>query len=103
MDHLRVDPDVAFATSRSLGNEAVELHEQLTGLQRDWDNLSRGWTGAASSAYAPWWAQWFDGATTLVNSLEDLSRKVATAAAHYAGQDSRSAESIDSAATPLGL
>lgn len=48
MQPLKVDPDVAFDISRSVSNEAVELHHQLVGLQRDWDNLARGWSGTAS-------------------------------------------------------
>ncbi|MGE2731740.1 WXG100 family type VII secretion target [Mycolicibacterium vaccae] len=103
MNNLEVDPDVAFGTSQSVSNDAVELHEQLAGLQRDWDNLSRGWSGVASSAYTPLWAEWLDGATTLVDTLDELSRKVAAAAARYAEQDSSAAVSIDSVAVDLGL
>lgn len=97
MDHLKADPDFAFETSRSVSNVAVELHEQLTALQRDWENLSRSWSGPASSAYSPLWAEWLEGATTLVDSLDELSHKVAVAAAEYADQDGRSAVSIASA------
>jgi WXG100 family type VII secretion target len=103
MDNLEVDPDVAFSTSQSVSNDAVELHEQLAGLQRDWDNLSRGWSGAASSAYSPLWVEWLNGATALVDSLEELSHKVAAAAARYVDQDGSAAESIDSTAVDLGL
>ena len=52
MDHLRVDADQAYNTSRAVGNDAEERREELAGLQRDWDNLSRGWSGVASSALA---------------------------------------------------
>jgi hypothetical protein len=41
MDHLRVEADQAFNTSRVVGNDAQELREELAGLRRDWDNLSR--------------------------------------------------------------
>lgn len=44
MQPLKVDPDVAFDISRSVRNEAVELHYQLVDLQRDWGNLARGWS-----------------------------------------------------------
>ncbi|BBY73601.1 hypothetical protein MPRF_05000 [Mycolicibacterium parafortuitum] len=103
MSHLKVDPDVAFSTSRSVINEAVELHEQLAGLQRDWDNLSRSWSGAASAAYTPLWEEWLEGANSLVGTLEDLSSKVAAAAAEYVDRDGGVAESIDSAAVNLEL
>lgn len=103
MDPLKVDPDVAFSTSRSVSNDAVELHEQLDSLQRDWDNLSRGWSGAAASAYSPLWAEWLDGATTLVDTLEELSHKVAAAAAQYVDQDGSAAASVDATVADLGL
>ena len=103
MSHLEVDPDVAFSTSRSVTNEAVELHEQLAGLQRDWDNLSRGWSGAASAAYAPLWEEWLEAANSLVGTLEDLSGKVAAAAAEYVDRDGGIAESVDSAAVNVEL
>lgn len=67
--HLNVVPDFAFNTSRAVRTDAVALHEQLTGMQWDWSNMPRGWSGAAS-AYSPLWAEWFDGAATLVDTLE---------------------------------
>ena len=100
---MEVDPDVAVDIARSVGNDAVELHEQLTGLQRDWDNLSPRWSGAAAAAYSPLWADWLEGATTLVESLEELSGKVAAAAVRYAEQDQSAAVPIDSAALDMGI
>ena len=44
MQPLRADLDVAFDISRSVSNEAVELHDELVGLQRDWDNVARAVT-----------------------------------------------------------
>ena len=32
MDHLRVDADQAYNTSRAVGNDAQELREELAGL-----------------------------------------------------------------------
>ena len=37
----------------------------MAGLQRDWDNLSREWSGVASSAYSAIWCEWLEGATTV--------------------------------------
>lgn len=96
MNSLKVDPDVAFDTSRSVSNGAVELHEQLVGLQRDWDNLARGWSGTAASTYSPLWEEWVEGATTLIETLEELAQKLAVTAAKYAEQDAQSASSISS-------
>lgn len=96
MQPLKVDPDVAFDISRSVSNEAVELHDQLVGLQRDWDNVARGWSGTASSAYAPLWEQWLEGASTLVDTLEELAHKLAVTAGEYADQDAQSAPVISS-------
>lgn len=103
MSQLEVDPDIAFHTSRSVGSDAVELHEQLAGLQREWENLSRGWSGPAASVYSPLWEEWLDGANTLVDTLEELSRKVAEAAAAYLDQDGSAAASVDSTAINFGL
>ena len=69
MDHLSVDADQAYNISRAVGNDAQELREELEGLQRDWDNLSREWSGAASYAYSAIWCEWLEGATTLVDAL----------------------------------
>lgn len=69
MHHLSVLPDFAFNTSRAVRTDAVARHEQLTGMQWDWSNILRGWSGAAS-AYSPLWAEGFDGAATLVDTHE---------------------------------
>jgi uncharacterized protein YukE len=58
MNHLRVDADQAYNTSRSVGNDAQELREELAELQRDWDNLSRERSGVGSSAYSAIWTEW---------------------------------------------
>lgn len=96
MQPLKVDPDVAFDISRSVSNEAVELHDELVGLQRDWDNVARGWSGTASSTYAPLWEQWLEGATTLIDTLEELAHKLAVTAGEYADQDAQSASLVSS-------
>lgn len=96
MQPLRADLDVAFDISRSVSNEAVELHDELVGLQRDWDNVARGWSGTASSTYAPLWEQWLEGATTLIDTLEELAHKLAVTAGEYADQDAQSASLVSS-------
>jgi WXG100 family type VII secretion target len=103
MDHLRVDADHAFDTSHAVGNDAEELREELAGLQRDWDNLSHGWTGAASSAYSAIWTEWLHGANTLVEALADTSHKLGVAAVRYSEQDAGSAAALDAASIDLGL
>jgi WXG100 family type VII secretion target len=100
MDHLRVGADQAYNTSRAVGNDAEELREELAGLQRDWDNLSRGWSGVASSAYSGIWSEWLEGATTLVNALAESSHNLGVAAVSYSEQDAGSAAALRS--TPLG-
>jgi uncharacterized protein YukE len=52
MDHLRVNTDRAYNTSHAVGDDAEERREELVALQRDWDDLSRMWTGVASAAYS---------------------------------------------------
>ena len=103
MDHLRVDTEHAYNTSRAVGNDAQELRDELGGLQRDWDNLSRGWSGAASSAYSAIWGEWLEGATTLVDSLVESSHNLGAAAVAYSEQDASSAATLRSAPMDLGL
>jgi WXG100 family type VII secretion target len=103
MDHLNVDVEQAFSAAHAISNDAVDLQGELTALERDWENLSSGWTGAAASAYLAAWTEWHDGATTLVDSLSDLAQKVGHAAADYAEQDASSGSDIDAAALDLGL
>ena len=64
--HLQVHTDRVFTTSHGVGNDAEELRDELTRIAKDWDNLSRNWSGNAAEAYAGIWAEWHDGATTLV-------------------------------------
>ena len=99
MDHLRVDADQAYNTSRAVGNDAQELREELAGLQRDWENLSRGWSGVASSAYSAIWCEWLEGATTLIDALAESSHNLGVAAVSYSEQDAGSAAALRS--TPI--
>lgn len=99
MQQLRVDVDQAFAASRALGNDAVELGEELDTLKREWDNLARGWSGIASSTYSDAWGEWLEGAVTLVDALTERSLNIAQAAVRYAEQDVQSGEVIGSIQT----
>jgi WXG100 family type VII secretion target len=103
MGHLRVDADQAYNTSRAVGNDAQELRDELAGLQRDWDDLSREWSGVASSAYSALWAEWLEGATTLVDALVESSHNLGVAAVRYAERDADSAAGLHSMAIDLGL
>ena len=101
MDHLRVDADQAYNVSLAVGNDAQDLREELTGLQRDWDNLSREWSGVASAAYSAIWQEWLEGATTLVDALAESSHNLGVAAVAYSEQDAGSAAALGS--TPIDL
>jgi WXG100 family type VII secretion target len=103
MDHLRVDADQAYNTSRAVGNDAQELCEELAGLQRDWDNLSRGWSGVASSAYSAIWSEWLEGATTLVDALAESSHNLGVSAVSYSEQDAGSAAALRSTPIDMGI
>lgn len=103
MDQLRVHTDQAFNTSHAVSNDAEELRDELASLQRDWDNLSRGWSGNASSAYSSIWAEWLEGATTLVDALAESSHNLGLAAVRYGEQDAGSAVTIESTTVDLGL
>lgn len=102
MDPLRVEADHAYNVSRAVGNDAQELQEELAGLQRDWDNLSREWSGVASSAYSAIWSEWLEGATKLVHALEESSHNLGVAAVSYSEQDTASAEAL-STSVDLGI
>jgi WXG100 family type VII secretion target len=103
MDHLRVDADQAYNTSRAVANDAQELREELAGLQRDWDNLSREWSGVASSAYSAIWSEWLEGATTLIDALAEASHNLCVAAVAYSERDASSAAAIRSTPIDLGI
>lgn len=96
MKQLRVDVDQAFAASRALGNDAVELGEELDHLQRDWHNVSREWSGTAATTYTAAWEEWLEAATTLVDALEQRSQKLGQAAVSYAERDNQSGAAIGS-------
>jgi len=101
MDHLKVDTDQAYNTSRAVGNDAQELREELAGLQRDWDNLS--WSGVASSAYSAIWCEWAEGATRLVDAFAESSHNLGVAAVSYSEQDAGSAADLGSTPIDLGI
>ena len=103
INHLEVDADHAYDTSRTVGNDAQELRDELRGIQRDWDNLSRGWSGAASSAYSTIWTEWLEGATAVVDSLVESSHKLGVAAVAYFEQDASSAVIVGTAQMDLGI
>lgn len=100
---MRVDADEAYNTSRAVGNDAEELRDELLALQRHWQDLSRGWTGAASTAYSSIWDEWFEGASLLVDALAESSRDLGVAAVRYAEQDADSASAVDSTNIDFGL
>jgi WXG100 family type VII secretion target len=102
MDHLRVDADQAYNTSRAVGNDAQELREELAGLQRDWDNLSPEWSGVASSAYSAIWGEWLQGAT-LIDALAESSHNLGVAAVSYSERDAASAAALHSTPIDMGI
>lgn len=103
MDHLNVDSDEAFDTSHAVSNEAEDLREELESLEQQWDNLSRGWLGAASSAFSSIWEEWHQGAMTLVDALAESSHNLGLAAVRYAERDAESASSLETSTIDLGL
>jgi WXG100 family type VII secretion target len=63
----------------------------------------RGWSGSASTAYSSIWAEWHEGAATLVDALARSSRSLGVAAVHYAEQDGESAAAVNATTLDLGL
>jgi len=101
--HLEVDTDAAFNTSHSMSTDAEELREGVSELSRDWANVSRGWSGAAASAYSPLFQEWQEGASKLVESLAESASLLAEAAVRYQEQDTASSESVAATARQMGL
>lgn len=102
-DHLRVDTDTAFNTAHAVSNDAVELREELSRIAREWDNLSRGWSGTAASTFASIWEEWHEGAAEVVEALAESSRRLAEAAVRYDEQDVISSGQLGSVVTEMGL
>ncbi|MCF6387907.1 WXG100 family type VII secretion target [Mycobacterium sp. MBM] len=101
--YLEVDTDAAFSTSRSVSADAEELREGVAELSHEWANVSRGWSGAAASAYSPLFQEWQEGAARLVESLAESANLLAEAAVRYQHQDTASSESVDATARQMGL
>lgn len=100
---LEVGTDAVFNTSRSVSTDAEELREGVAELSHEWANVSRGWSGAAASAYAPLFQEWQEGASKLVESLTESAHLLAEAAVHYQEQDTVSGESVAATAREMGL
>ena len=100
---LEVDTDAAFNTSRSVSTDAEELREGVVELSHEWANVSRGWSGAAASAYTLLFQEWQEGASKLVESLAESAHLLAEAAVRYQEQDTGSAESVAATAREMGL
>jgi WXG100 family type VII secretion target len=103
MDFLKVNAEQAFNTAHAVSNDAEELRDELSAIVREWDNIAGGWSGAAASAYAAIWAEWHEGAATVVESLAESSRRLAEGAIRYAEQDVDSAEKLSSVPMDIGL
>ncbi|MGV0656606.1 WXG100 family type VII secretion target [Mycolicibacterium thermoresistibile] len=102
-DNLKVDTEHAFSTAHAVCNDAEELRQELAGIVREWDNISRGWSGTAASAYAAIWEEWHEGAAKVVETLAESSRRLAEAAVRYNERDADSAEQLGSVAMDMGL
>jgi WXG100 family type VII secretion target len=102
-DHLRVNADTAFNTAHAVSSDAEELREELSAIVQEWDNISRGWSGAAASAYTAIWEEWHEGAAKVVESLAESSRRLAEAAVSYEERDAESAGQLSSVAVDMGL
>jgi WXG100 family type VII secretion target len=100
---LEVDTDAAFNASHSVSLDADELREGVAELAHEWANVSRGWSGAAASAYTPLFEEWQEGAFKLVESLSESAHLLAEAAVRYQEQDTVSAESVAATAREMGL
>lgn len=99
--HLKVDAAQALSTAHVASNEAEQLRHELAGIFREWDDVSAGWSGAAASAFASRWDEWHQGATQLVETLDESSRLLAEAAVAYDAQETDSVRSLRSIAAEV--
>jgi len=102
-DNLKVDTDQAFSTAHAVCNDAEELRDELSAIVREWDSMSRGWSGTAASAFTSIWEEWHEGAAKVVETLAESSRRLAEAAVRYDDQDHDSAGRLGSAVMDMGL
>lgn len=96
-DHLMVKPGEAFNTAHAVAVHAQEMHESLSQLARDWDNLSHSWTGVAASEFSDAWGEWHDSASKLIDILAESAERLAKAAVAYEQQDGAAARAVQSA------
>lgn len=102
-DFLKVNADHAFNTAHSVSNDAEELREELTRIVGEWDNISRGWSGEAASAFTALWDEWHEGAAKVVESLAESSRRLGEAAVQYSEADAASADQLGATVAEMGL
>ncbi|WP_071287866.1 WXG100 family type VII secretion target [Mycolicibacterium llatzerense] len=107
MKQLTVDAEVALQAAQGVGSDAAELREELSRLEREWQDIAHGWKGSAASAYTALWEQWHDGATKVVQTALESSEKLNRAAVLYTQQDEESAHLVQAASpgitTEMGL
>ena len=107
MKQLTVDAAVALQAAQGVGSDATELQEELSRLEREWQDIAHGWKGSAAAAYAALWEQWHDGAIKVVQSVAESAEKLNQAATLYTQQDEESAHVLQSASpaitTEMGL
>ena len=107
MKKLTVDAEVALQAAQGVSGDATELREELSRLEREWQDIAHGWKGSAAGAYAALWEQWHDGAIKVVQSVAESAEKLNQAATLYTQQDEESAHVLQSASpaitTEMGL
>ena len=101
---MTYDVDTArMATARA---DVVDIHEELTKdfatLSASVDSLlTSGWRGPARDAYARGWADWLDGAGSVLAGLEEMGSLLGVNRAVYVENDDVTAAQMHAAATKI--
>lgn len=91
------------SASARLETSAQELRDGLASVDDETTQLlGADWKGGAASAYAPAWQQWYEGATKVVDGLQQMSELLDAAGTAYTTTDESAAQSVATAMQPTG-
>ncbi|WP_197508404.1 WXG100 family type VII secretion target [Mycobacterium sp. E802] len=93
---LTTDWESMVSSARLLAEQAAQLAAELDSIEKERDDLTSTWTGAAASTFAPVWREWHDGAQRVARALDESCDLLRQAATTYVDQDNEGAQAIAS-------
>ncbi len=98
--------DVETAQMARARADVVGIHEELTKDYRALSTsvdalLTSGWRGPARDAYARGWADWLDGAASVLAGLEEMGTLLGVSSSVYVQNDDVTAAQMHAAATKI--